>query len=164
MLPASSGQKPASNHRGEALVLVEPGRRSKVATIADGSSQTNLIRRSLPIALAARKSVCNVIEALPGTKKRSNAARLVCIRRAISALLIFSVFIVCCIWNAIASLIAIARASSRMLSSQRRSSSDDPMFRFRLGTSQSSSVPKGECKLSCRRPTFGRLSSDRVPA
>ena len=41
------------------------------------------------MACAARHSVCRVTEALPGSSRRSRAARLVFMRRAISTLLIF---------------------------------------------------------------------------
>ena len=57
--------------------------------------QTSSMRKSRPMALAARDRVCNVTEALPGSRRRSSAARLVFMRRAISTLLILSFSIAC---------------------------------------------------------------------
>jgi hypothetical protein len=52
------------------------------------------------------------------------------IRLAISTLLIFSFFIVFSNCQATISLSAVARVSSKMLSSLRKSSSDEPIFGF----------------------------------
>src|ERR1700674_1056059 len=91
---------------------------------------TSSIRRSRPIARAARHNVCSVTEAFPGSSRRSRAARLVFMRRAISTLLIFALFIAFCTCHARASLSAVARASSRIPSSFKKSSSDDPIRGF----------------------------------
>jgi hypothetical protein len=56
---------------------------------------TTSIRRSRPIACAARARVCSVAEALPGSRRRSDDARLVFMRRAISTLLTLSFSIAC---------------------------------------------------------------------
>ena len=56
---------------------------------------TNWIRRSRAMARAALVKVWSVTEALPGASRRSSAARLVCIRLAISTLVIFSFSIAC---------------------------------------------------------------------
>ena len=60
------------------------------------------------MALAARDSVCSVTAPLPGSNRRSNAARLVCMHRAIYTLTKLFFSIACCTCQATASLIATA--------------------------------------------------------
>lgn len=56
---------------------------------------TSWMRRSRPTVWAARVRVCSVTEALPGSRRRSSAARLVFMRRAISTPLILPFSMAC---------------------------------------------------------------------
>ena len=90
-------------------------------------ASTRSSRSLFPTTEAARCSVPRVTEALSGSRRRSRADRLVPIWRAIAALLRPCCFMACSTCRAMTRLIAVLVHSSRMSSSSRKSSNEDPI-------------------------------------
>lgn len=79
---------------------------------AGSKNYTSSSRISRPTTVAAFRSVLNVTASYSGSYDRSRAARMVCIRRVISALEKRSAFLAASIWRARTRLIAVPVTSS----------------------------------------------------